>query len=135
MSRRASSSLHPGILIGVAAAVVVAIVGGKSFVSKSKSPAFSKVNPLNIEEFMENGNSLRGNEYSLEGKIDDKLRWTTDRGQVVSLRVKTDAGDKLVPVEIPAEFSRLNIEREQRYAMKVRVRQGGVPVATAINRQ
>lgn len=134
MARRASSSLHPGILIGIAAAVVVAVVGGKSLISTKKPATYANVSPLNIEEFKDNGNSLRGNEYSMEGKIDDKLRWTSSRGQVVSMRVKTDGGDELVPVEIPAEFSHLNIEREQSYALKVRVRQGGIPVVTAINR-
>ena len=134
MPRRASSSLHPGIFIGIAAAVVIAVVGGKSLISKRQPAKFGNVNPLDLQEFKDNGNSLRGNEYSLEGKIDDKLRWTATRGQVVSMRVKTDGGDEFVPVELPPDFNHLNIEREQRYAMKVRVRQGGIPVATAVNR-
>ncbi len=133
MARRASSSLHPGILIGIAAAVVVAIIAGKSLLKK-KPAGYANVNPLSIEDFLENGNSLRGNEYSLEGKIDEKLRWTTDRGQVVSLRVKTAAGDELIGIEIPPAFNNLNIEREQRYAMRIKVRQGGIPVATAVTR-
>ena len=133
MARRASSSLHPGILMGIAAAVVVAIIAGQSLFKKKK-PGFSDVSPLNIQEFLENGNSLRGNEYSLTGKIDEKLRWTTTRGQIVSLRVATPGGDELIGVEIPPNFNNLNIEREQRYAMRVKVRQGGIPVATAVNR-
>jgi hypothetical protein len=133
MARRASSSLHPGILIGIAAAVVVAIIGGKSLLNK-KQPGFADVKPLNVEDFLENGNSLRGNEYSIEGKIDEKLLWTTDRGQVVSLRVKADGGEELIGVEIPPKFNNLNIEREQSYAMRVKVRQGGIPVATAVTR-
>ncbi len=133
MARRASSSLHPGVLIGIAAAVVVAIIGGKSLIKK-KPAGFGNVNPLDVKEFLDNGNSLRGNEYSVEGKIDDKLRWTSSRGQAVSLRVKTEEGETLIPVEIPPDFNNLNIEREQRYAMRIKVRQGGIPVATAVNR-
>ena len=134
MARRASSSLHPGILIGIAAAVVVAIIGGKSLISKKKQAGFAGVNPLSIEDFLENGNSLRGSEYALEGKIDEKLRWTSDRGQIVSLRVKTGGGEELIGIEIPPKFNNLNIEREQRYAMRIKVRQGGIPVATDITR-
>jgi hypothetical protein len=133
MARRASSSLHPGILIGIAAAVVVAIVAGQSLFRKKK-PRFGDVSPLSVEEFLENGNSLRGNEYSIEGKIDEKLRWTTKRGQIVSLRVTTPGGDGWIGVEIPPSFNNLNVEREQRYAMRVKVRQAGIPVVTAINR-
>ncbi len=134
MARRASSSLHPGILIGIAAAVVVAIIGGKSLIGKRKQTAFADVNPLNIEDFLDNGNSLRGNEYALEGKIDEKLRWTAASGQIVSLRVKTGGGEELIGIEIPPKFNTLNIEREQRYAMRIKVRQGGIPVATDITR-
>ena len=37
-------------------------------------------------------------------------------------------------IEIPAEFNDLNIEREQKYAFRIRVRQGGIPVATGVER-
>lgn len=133
MARRASSSLHPGVFLGIAAAVVVAIVACQSLFKKKK-PGFGDVSPLNVEDFLENGNSLRGNEYSIEGKIDEKLRWTPNRGQIVSLRVATKGGDELIGIEIPPNFNNLNVEREQRYAMRVKVRQGGIPVATAVNR-
>ena len=53
---------------------------------------------------------------------------------MVSLKVDVPGGSEFVGVEIPADFSSLNIEREQRYSIKVKFRQGGIPVATAINR-
>jgi hypothetical protein len=133
MARRASSSINPAVLIGVAVAVVVLIVGGKSFLGK-KSASFADVNPLVISEYLENANSLRGNEYVVEGKIDEKLRWTSDRGQVASVRVKTPAGEEIIPIEIPPKFNNLNIEREQPYAFRTKVRQGGILVAEGINR-
>ena len=52
----------------------------------------------------------------------------------MSLRVSTPGGDELIGVEIPPDFNNLNIEREQRYALRIKVRQGGIPVATAVNR-
>ena len=113
--------------------MVVAIVAGQSLF-KHKKPSFGDVSALNIDDFLENGNSLRGNEYSIEGKIDEKLRWTPSRGQIISLRVATKGGDELIGIEIPPNFNNLNVEREQRYAMRVKVRQGGIPVATAVNR-
>ena len=137
MARRASSSLHPGIFIGIAAAVVLAVVAGKSLIHPKKT-SFGDVSALNMDDFMEDGNSLRGSEYSIEGKIDEKLRWTPTRGQIVSLRVSAKEGnkdsDKFIAIEIPPTFNNLNVEREQLYAMRVKVRQGGIPVATAINR-
>ena len=133
MARRASSSLHPGIIIGIVAAIAVAVFAGKSLFGNNSS-SLGDGDKLEVRDLLDNCNSLRGNEYLLEGKIDRKLRWTTSRGQVVSVRVSTAGGEELIGVEIPPSFDKLNIEREQKYAFRVKVRQGGVPVATAINR-
>ena len=133
MPRRASSGINAGVLIGVAAFVIIGIVAGY-FLLGHKSASFGDVPKLRVNEFLENGNSLRGNEYSVEGRIDEKLRWTPGRGQVVSLRVENDGHPELIGIEIPAEFNALNIEREQRYAFRIRVRQGGIAVATAVHR-
>lgn len=133
MARRASSRPNPGIIIGVAAAIAVAVFAGKSLLGK-KSASFGEGRNLNMEELLENGNSLRGNEYVVEGWIDEKLQWTSDHGQLVSLRVETPGGDEFIGIEIPQEFSRLNIDIRQKYAFRVKFRQGGIAVATGVNR-
>lgn len=133
MPRRASSSLHPGVIIGIIAAAIIAVMAGKNLLGK-KSSSVGEADKLDVRDLLDNGNSLRGNEYVVEGKVDRKLRWTTERGQVVSLRVSTSGGEELIGVEIPSAFNNLNIEREQKYAFRVKVRQGGIPVATAVNR-
>lgn len=133
MARRASSSLHPGILIGAAAAIVVAVVAGKSFIGK-KTASFGDVVPFQVEELLENGNMLQGNEYVIEGQISEKLQWTSNRGQLVSVRVD-DAGDeKFVGIEIPPELGKHNIEIKQKYAFRVKFKKAGIAVATGINR-
>ena len=133
MARRASSHIHPGIIIGAIAAIVVAVIAGKSLIGK-KSASFGEVAKLSVDELLENGNSLRGNEYVIEGQIDEKLQWTTDRGQLVSLKVEAPGGDEFVGIEIPNKFSKLNIDTKQKYAFRVKFRQGGIAVATDVNR-
>lgn len=133
MARRASSSLHPGIIIGGIAAIALAIIAGKSLIGK-KSASFGDIPKLDVEELLENGNMLRGNSYVIEGQIDEKLQWTTDNGQLVSVRIDTPGGDEFVGIEIPQEFNKLNIDTRQKYAFRVKFRQGGIPVATGINR-
>ena len=133
MARRASSNLHPRIIIGAIAAIVVAVIAGKSMIGK-KTASFDDVAKLSVDELLENGNSLRGNEYVIEGQIDEKLQWTTDRGQLVSVRVEAPGGDEFVGIEIPQEFNKLNIDTKQKYAFRVKFRQGGIPVATGVNR-
>jgi len=131
MARRASSGINPGIVIAAVIFIVLLAIGGRMFVGR-KSTGFDKVRKLDVEAFLENGNSMRGNEYSVKGNIDEKLRWTPDRGQIVSLKIDVNGKTELIGIEIPPEFNHLNIEREQRYAFKVRIRKGGIPVATAV---
>jgi len=133
MARRASSNIHPGIIIGAIAAIALAVIAGKSLIGK-KSSGFGDVAKLTVDELLENGNSLRGNEYVVEGEIDEKLQWTSDRGQVVSVKVDAPGEDKFVGIEIPAEFSKLNIDSKQKYAFRVKFKQGGIAVATGVNR-
>ena len=56
------------------------------------------------------------------------------KSEVVSVRVDTNGNTEMIGIEIPPEFNHLNIEREQRYSFRVRVRQGGILVATGIQR-
>lgn len=133
MARRASSKLHPGIIIGAIAAIAVAIFAGKSMVGK-KSASFGDVPKLTVEELLENGNSLQGNEYVIEGQIDQKLQWTSDRGQLVSVKVESPGGDEFVGIEIPQEFNKLNIDAKQKYSFRVKFKRGGIAVATGLNR-
>ena len=95
MARRASSNLHPGIILGIIAAIIIAVIAGKSLLGK-KAPSFGDIARLDVKELLDNGNSLRGNEYLIEGKIDEKLRWTPSRGQIVSVRVEAPGGDELI---------------------------------------
>ncbi len=133
MARRASSSLNPGIILGAAAAIVVAIFAGRAVINR-KSSSFGDAAKLNIEEFLESGNSLRGGTYVVRGQIDEKLQWTTNRGQLVSLRVDTPGGDQFIGIEIPPEFNKLNIDTKQKYAFLVKIQNGGRAVATGIER-
>ena len=99
-----------------------------------KKESFTGVNPLTVQDLLDNGNSLRNNEYLIEGKIDERFFRDGNTSSIVSVRVKAESGEEIVPVMIPAKFNKLNIEREQRYAFKVRFEQGGIPVATDISR-
>jgi hypothetical protein len=133
MARRASSSLNPGIILGAAAAIVVAVFAGKSFLSR-KSSAFGDAPALNIEQLLENGNGMRGSTYVVRGQIDEKLQWTANRGQLISLRVETPGGDEYIGIEIPPEFNKLNIDTKQKFAFLVKIRNGGRAVAEGIER-
>ena len=62
-----------------------------------------------------------------------KLMRNSD-GQIISIRVKTPSGEEILPIQIPDKFNNLNIDREQSYAFKIEIKDGGIAVATAIKR-
>ncbi len=133
MARRASSSTNPVLLAGIGVAIIALVIVGKFLMTK-KSESFSDAFPLDVKAFLEDGNAFRGDEFFIEGKIDEKLRWTPSDGQIVSIRVKTPGGEEIIPIQIPNKFSDHNIDREQSYAFKIDIKEGGIPIATAIKR-
>ncbi|MCU0796335.1 MAG: hypothetical protein MUF31_10410 [Akkermansiaceae bacterium] len=134
MPRRASSGPKATTIIAIVAALAALFFGGKFVLGgKSKEGKISGT-PLDMEMFTENANSLRGNSYTVEGTIDGKLQWTTDRGQVISLKVDSPGGPYFLGIEIPQDLAAVNIEREQPYQFLIRIRDGGIAVAEKIAR-
>lgn len=134
-----------GQIAGIAAAllgfVVVAallfkliaggILGGGD--AKATKRGSGKASPLNLMTYRDNGNSLRGNVYHVEGKVEETLRWTPDRGRLISFEAH-DATEVLpVPVLVPDEFGNINIERGTELGMVVRVDRDGTLIAESID--
>lgn len=133
MARRASSSTNPKLLVGIGVAIIALVLVGKFLLGK-KSESFANAFPLDIEAFVDDANAFRGDEFFVEGKIEEKLRWTPKDGQIVSIRVKSKKGEEIIPIKIPDKFNNLNIDRGQTYAFKIEIKDGGIAVATAVKR-
>ncbi|GAA5481342.1 hypothetical protein [Haloferula sargassicola] len=132
MPRRASSGPKPALIVGVVALLVAAFFGGKLLLGGRSAASDLDGAPLDMAQVEENANALRGNSYVVNGKVDGKLTWTVDRGQLISLQVGQDATPKFLGIEIPANLSDINIERGRDYAFRVRFRDGGIAVAEEI---
>lgn len=133
MPRRASSGPNVGIILGIIAVVAAAAFAGKMVFSEKSGKTLDGTK-LDMQSAVENANSLRGNEYVVEGRVDDQLQWDPDHGQVISLRVLSGDTGEFLAIEIPPSLSNINIEREQNYAFRVRFREGGIAVAEEISR-
>lgn len=143
MARRASSGANIGLIAGIAAAIIGFLViaallfnliagdmfGGGGGGSKRST---SNATALNLATYRDNGNSLRGNIYSIEGRVEETLRWTSDRGRLISFEANDSVDSIPVPVLVPEEFSNINIERGSELAMVVRVDRDGTLVAESI---
>lgn len=144
MPRRASSGANVGMIAGIAAAIlgfiVVAallfrLIAGDMFGGGdgSKSSYQGNASTLNLMTYRDNGNSLRGNVYRVEGKVEETLRWTPDRGRLISFEAIDATMSIPVPILVPEDFSNINIERGSELDLVVRVDRDGTLVAESIN--
>jgi hypothetical protein len=74
MARKKSSSRSKSLLPIAAGFIVIVALGFVFLGSKDKS-THRTVPSLNVEAYLENSNSLRGNTYKLEGKVAESLAW------------------------------------------------------------
>ena len=97
------------------------------FLLKSQKNSLRSVNEFNVNDYIKEGSTLLGNEGIVTGTINEKLRWTAQRGEVVSLRVENI--NQLIPVLIPPSFKDVNIAIGDRFTFKIEV--GVAEVLTA----
>ncbi|MDA8908550.1 MAG: hypothetical protein P1U81_03765 [Verrucomicrobiales bacterium] len=144
MPRRASSGANVGMIAGIAAAIlgfmVVAallfrLIAGDMFGGSESGSggANAKATALNLVTYRDNGNSLRGNIYRVEGRVEETLRWTPDRGRLISFEANDATLSIPVPVLVPEDFSNVNIERGSELNLVVRVDRDGTLVAELID--
>jgi len=87
-------------------------------------------NELDLGEYLDNANALRGNAYRVSGRVEEQLRWSAKRGRLISLLLKDARDPSPVPILVPAEFSHLNLEKGSQFTFVVEVRDNGLLVAT-----
>jgi len=88
---------------------------------------------LDLATYRDNANSLRGNLYRVEGRVEETLRWTEDRGRLISFEARDSSLAVPVPVLVPEDFRNVNIERGSELALSVRVDRDGTLVAESID--
>ncbi len=129
MARRASSSLHPALIL-VAFVLLCGALAGGYFLYREVSDPFRTLTPLDVPAYLESANSLRGNVYKITATVDTQLAWSPQEGRLYSV----DTGSDVLPVLIPATFNAMNIQKGQRYLLKIEVGDKGVLRAEDIHK-
>ena len=132
MGRRASSSINTTAIVGVAAVLAVLVAAGALFLLKDKGGSSFTGTPFPVDDAYSGANSLRDNEYTLEGTVTQ--RHPRDSGLGLEIQVESGGEEKPVFISVPNDVATINIERNTKYAFKVRVGKGGIPVATNVKR-
>jgi hypothetical protein len=110
--------------IVVAALLVVgAFVGSQLFMHMASEP-FRTTPTLDVRAYLENANSLRGNVYKIEGKVEEQLAWSQSSGRLFSISVGD--GSDILPVLITTKFNSENIQKGQRFIFLLEVTDDGM---------
>lgn len=100
-----------------------ALAGGWLLYRQVSDP-FRTLATLDVLSYLENANSLRGNVYKVSGTIVNQLAWSSGGGRLYSIEV--EGNRQLLPVLFPNQFNQQNIQKGQRYFIKLEVGDKGV---------
>ena len=125
MSRRAHQKTPPALSFWIFGAVLVLGAIGAFLIQKDSEP-YRTVEPLKPADYFENANSLRGNTYRLEGVIANSLGWSQEKGRLFSLRIAHGDKESPLPILVPPAYREINLQKGQRYRLKVRVNDAGL---------
>lgn len=125
MARRARSQISPvHLILGVF--ILIAIGGAGVYLFSGNDSSFRTLPELQVEAYLENANSLRSNTYRLEGTINHSLAWSSSIGRLFSVQVGSGRNARLVPVLIPADLNDINVQRGQKFQLKIEVVENGL---------
>lgn len=125
MARRASSSVHPLWIVAVLVLLAGAIGGGYLLFGRVNDP-YRTIAALDVPSYLENSNSLRGNTYKVTGTIMNSLAWSASAGRLFSVEVGSGSATDVLPVLIPVEFNHVNIQKGQKFILKIEVDEKGI---------
>lgn len=144
MPRRASSGINIGQILGIGAAVIgflvaavllFRVVAGDFLGGSGDGKGGRNVGnatELRVSAYIDNSRSLGGNVYKFHGKVEETLKWTPDRGRLISVEATGGDANELLPVLVPETFSSINIDRGAEFIFVVRVDRDGLLVAEQI---
>ena len=132
MSRRAQKGINP-MIIALTGIIIALIFVTIIFLLKTQKNSIRSVNKFNVNDYIKEGSTLLGTEGIVTGTVNEKLRWTTNRGEVISLRVEEI--NQLIPILIPPTFRELNISIGDRFTFRIEVGNSEVLTAKEIIRK
>ncbi|MEM6821804.1 MAG: hypothetical protein AAF558_07700 [Verrucomicrobiota bacterium] len=109
------------ITVLIAAGVLVLVLVGVFLFLKPASDPYRTIPELDVQIYLEDAKSVRGNTYRVQGEVSELLAWSEAKGRLISLRVETQKGMEFIPILLPPEFADINVQKGQSYRIKVEV--------------
>jgi len=131
MARRAQSSASPLKLLLIFALLLL-ILGGGYFAHTRLNDPFRTLPRLPVNHYLESANTLRGNVYKINGVVDNQLESSPTRGRLYALAL--DEGNNVVPILFPPSLNSTNLQKGQRFTVKVEVDEQGILAAKNLSK-
>ena len=125
MARRGSSSIHPAWYVAIGVNVIAALAVGYYVVGRVSDP-YRTIADLDVNTYLENSNSLRGNTYQVSGAIWSMLAWSVEHGRLFAVAIEDSTEKDILPVLIPATFNHVNIQKGQRFDFMIKIDDLGI---------
>jgi hypothetical protein len=126
MPRRAHRKISPLLIIGL---VVLVIVGGFGIyiLSTRGNDPYRSAAELNVQDYLLNANSLRGNVYKVTGTVQNQLSWNAAKGRLISVETQAETGGgDFIALVVPPDFNDINIQKGQTFQFKLIVGDRGI---------
>lgn len=130
MARRSRKSGKLPIFIA-AATLIALFTLVFLFFGKTSSEPFRTIDNLDVDAYMQNSGSLRGNVYRLEAEVVHALAFSPKEGRLISVSPKEN---QILPVLIPQNFSSINIQKGQRFVFLLEVDDRGILVVRELTK-
>jgi len=125
MGRRAHNKIS-GVRLWLVGIVLLILGTASALFFQFFATPFRTTPLLKPADYFENSNSLRGNTYRLEGVITNSLGYSPEKGRLYSIQVTHDNSNLPVPILVPAGYQVLNLQKGQKYQIKVMVNDQGL---------
>jgi hypothetical protein len=121
MARKRKSPPRAGWILGLVTVGILFFAAIYLLGSKDSNPARTTP-PLDVDSYLANANSLRGNIYKLEGTVAESLAWSPDSGRLIAVQTEED----IIPILVTPDFNSMNIQKEQRLEFILEVDEKGI---------
>ncbi len=99
----------------IAGAVVALAILGAAYWFFTQSKGENSLPALPAKDMQDNPSALRGSDFSVTGKVKEKLHHSDKHGSLIALEVTADGEVYRFPIQIPSSVDGPNISVEQSY--------------------
>lgn len=124
-SHKTAGKILPLLIVGI-----VLLIGGAVYFL-TKGSAFSNLEPLPAEQYLNKPADFLGNDYAIRAQIDSQINWQKGLGRI--LAVTPEGSSMRLPVFVPESVGG-NIHIGQRFEMRVRIEEGGLIYVEALRK-